>query len=689
MYFCKQLFRLSLASVFSLVLITAGTCYSSDLEKIKTETITVTADKREKNIQEIPGSVSALSDIQIEDAGIDSIKDIDSYIPNFEIYPIYGAGGYQSIRGQNNMVYDSPSVGYYIDDVPSTFGFTGVQTSLFDIERIEVLRGPQGNLYGMNSAGGVVNIITKKPENTFRANASSETGSYNLKAYKAAISGAVLENKLFVGLSGSYTTRDSFIDEEKAPTRKEKRNAGRLQLRWVPTDNTDIIFTETNDNYYCNFDPMVVPSYDEFKIKHRGIAEGEEITDITHSLSIKHSTSFCDITSITAKNEYERDAVAGKDYLSDGENKKYRILEPDEKQFIQEIRFASNNEASNFQWIAGGFYQNGVFESYYNMRTDTGTAGAPTGIYTDDLSTAELETDTFSMFGQADYRFFEKITLSAGLRLDYDKKENDFYHITNGVVKGDYKDSTSWTNYSPKASLSYHANESVMAYLSIAKGYKSGGYNTISLNTADAASYDPEYAVSYETGIKTNWFGNRLIANLCAFYTKVDDIQITYMPTGTWEFITRNAAEATTWGIELESVIRPFTGFQLTGSFGFLDAEFQKHKVSEYEGNTIPFTPKYNGSVIAEYYFPVGIYLRGEGIWHGKSYFTEDNKYSQSEYVIANAKIGYEIGKFSVNFYADNIFDKTYFTIFNERGNVDKGVTGAPRTLGLSASFKF
>lgn len=608
-------------------------------DKISLDTITVTADKRKKNIQDIPGSVSALTDMQIEDAGIDSVKDIDAYIPNFDIYPIYGAGAYQSIRGQNNMVYNSPSVGYYIDDVPSTFGFTGVQTNLFDIERIEVLRGPQGNLYGMNSAGGVVNIITKKPGDKFRAKASTDIGSYNLRGYKGVISGPVIKDKLFVGLSGAYKTRDSYIDEENAPTRNEKRNAGRLQLRWVPTDKTDIIFTETNDNYYCNFDTMVVPSYDKFKIKNRGIAEGEEITDITHSLSIKHSTSFCDITSVTARNEYERDAVAGKDYLSDGENKKYRILEPDEKQFIQEIRFASNNDVSNLQWLVGGFYLTGVFNSYYNMKTDTGVQGAPTGIYNENLSTAELKTDTFSFYGQVDYKVFDKLTFSAGLRMDYDKKENDFYHTYKGVVKGDYKDSTSWTNYSPKASLSYQANESIMTYVSVAKGYKSGGYNTISQNTAEAASYDPEYAWSYETGVKTNWFGNRLISNISIFYTEVNDIQITFMPEGTWEFVTRNAAEATTWGIECESILRPITGLQITATFGYLDSEFEEHKVKEYEGNTIPFTSKYNGSLIAEYLFPMGVYLRGEGMWHGKSYFTENNNYSQGDYFLAMQKL--------------------------------------------------
>jgi len=116
------------------------------------ESMTVTAEKREKRIRDIAGSVSALNDVQIEDGGINAITDIHKYVPNFKTYPIYGANGHQSIRGQSNLVFSSPAVGIYIDDVPSTFGFTGVLTSLFDLERIEVLRGPQGNLYGMNSA---------------------------------------------------------------------------------------------------------------------------------------------------------------------------------------------------------------------------------------------------------------------------------------------------------------------------------------------------------------------------------------------------------------------------------------------------------------------------------------------------------------------------------------------------------
>ncbi len=653
------------------------------------ESITVTADKREKNIRDIPGSVSALNDIRIEDAGISAIKDISAYVPNFEIYPIYGSNSHQSIRGQSNLINFSPAVGTYIDDVPN-FGFTGVLTNIFNIERIEVLRGPQGNLYGMNSAGGVVNIITKKPGDTLEAKASAEYGNYNLRTFKAAVSGPVIKDKLFVGITGSYRMRDSYIDEEGEETHEEKITSSRFQLRWSPSVKTDVLLTKNQDDYYCDFDSWVVPAYDLFKIKNRGLEEGDDITDNVYSLRIKHRAPWSDITSITALVDNDKYTDAGKDYTSGGDNLKHRIMDLEDKKWIQEIRFASVDKDSDFQWLLGAFYLNGTQDTYYNMKRDTGTIGAPTGIYTDDYTTSRIKTNTFSLFGQADYTFMEKFILTAGLRFDYDEKETEFYHNKKGIVKADYEDSTTWSTFSPKVALNYKANESIMTYISIARGYKAGGYATSSAmgDTPDSARYDPEYALSYESGIKTNWFNKKVIANMSIFYTTVDDIQILYInPDGT--FGLRNAAEATMWGIEMESILRPLTGLQIIGSLGILETEFTNHQTAEYEGNQVPFAPQFNAGLAIQYNSSWGGYIRAENTWHGKSYFDEENKYSQGDYTVANARIGYEIGAANISAFINNIFDKTYYTIFNRGSGVEKAVTGEPLTYGIQATIRF
>jgi len=332
---------------------------------------------------------------------------------------------------------------------------------------------------------------------------------------------------------------------------------------------------------------------------------------------------------------------------------------------------------------------NGEQDTFYNMRRNTGTAGAPTDVYTDDIITSTIETDTVSLFGQGGYTFREKFTFNAGLRFDYDERKTDYYHNNNGVVKGDYDASTSWTSYSPRVALDYRANESVMAYVSVARGYKAGGYGDVAGDTPGAAMYDPEYAWSYEGGFKTNWLNNRIIANISVFYTTVDDIQIMHIDPDTWEFSYKNAAEARMWGVELESRYRPLAGLQIIGSLGLLDSEFETHKITQYEGNAVPFSPEYNAGLVVQYNFPRGIYIRGEGNWYGKSYFGEDNRYSQDDYMLANARLGYETGTFNINAYVNNIFDKTYYTILNRMGSVEKGVTGPPLTCGVQVTLRF
>jgi iron complex outermembrane receptor protein len=207
-------------------------------------------------------------------------------------------------------------------------------------------------------------------------------------------------------------------------------------------------------------------------------------------------------------------------------------------------------------------------------------------------------------------------------------------------------------------------------------------------DTPDLARYDPEYALSYEAGIKTNWLNKKIIANMSIFYTTVDDIQILYInPDGT--FGLKNAAEATMWGIEIESILRPLIGLQIIGSLGILETEFKKHETIEYEGNNVPFAPRFNAALAIQYNSSWGGYIRVENTWYGKSYFDEENKYSQADYSVANARVGYEIGSININAYINNIFDETYYTIFNQGSGVEKAVTGTPLTYGVQATIRF
>lgn len=662
---------------------------AQDTAQVQLDAITITANKVEENIQDVAGSVSVLSEMQIADASIHSFNDIHIHIPNFSSYESGNIGGYESIRGQTNLITSSRAVGIYVDDVPAILSSWIKLTTLYETERIEVLRGPQGNLYGLNSAGGVVNIITKKPDDTFRTNATAEYGNYDLRSYKASVSGPVVKNKLFMGFAGKHKTRDSYLDEEGADTHEEKAMSGRFQMRWLPSDDTTLLFTSIDEEIDTDYGVWVPKDSNPFNIKNMGLDEKGDSYGNIRSLRIKHHTPWFDLTSITATVSGEAQSIGGKDFVSGGANLKYMISDQDSKKWMQELRLASTDNKGPFQWILGGFYLKGEEETIGNTRTDTGTMGTPTGIYADNITDSEIKTDIFSLFAQAGYTFQESLTITAGLRYDRDKKKTDFLHNANGTILADYEASTTWDAVSPKVVADFRVNDSVMTYVSAAKGYKSGGYSLHTGDTPGDAMFDPEYAWSYETGVKTNWLNNRIIANMCGFYTTVDDIQIMYTDPDTWQMSYKNAAEATLWGIEIETGFRPFAGLHLMASFGLLETEFEKHEIREYEGNKVPFASDYNAGIVMQYNSPWGIYVRGEGTWFGKSYFGEDNKYSQDAYMVANSKIGYETENFNIHFYIKNAFDKTYYNFVNCRGGLEKGILGTPLTCGVQATLRF
>jgi len=680
-WICLGALGLGLGAVPSPAAETTGPVYQ--------DTITVTAQKREERVQDIAGSVSVLQDIQIEDAGIHSFNDIHFYIPNFTTYSTGTLGGYDSIRGQTNMIDNSRAVGIYVDDIPAILSPYTKLKNLYDIERIEVLRGPQGNLYGLNSAGGVVNIVTKKPDSTFRAKASAEYGNYDLRAFKTSVSGPVVKEKLFMGFAGEYRTRDSFIDEEGAGSHEDASLSGRFQVRWIASDKTDILFTSTDQSSDSDYRGWSVKDDEPFTIQNMGLDENIETNGNIRSLRIKHQTPWFDITSITAKLTGDDESKLGKDFISGGANLKYHVHDQNNKKWVQEMRLASPDEDRLFKWIVGGFYLKGEDQYFLNTLMDTGGMSNPTGVYADDITQSEQDTDTFSLFGQVGSTFREKLTITAGLRYDRDKKSTIFHHNRQGNVIADYEASETWDAVSPKVAVDYRASEAIMTYVSAAKGYKAGGYSFNMGDTPEDAMFDPEYAWSYEAGVKTNWLDNRIIANICGFYTTVDDIQIMYTDPATWLMSYKNAAEARLWGVEFEAMLRPIDGLEVIASLGLLETEFKTHEIKAYEGNEVPFAPRYNANLILQYYLPWGMYVRGEGSWLGKSYFGEDNAYSQNAYMVVNAKIGYETDHFNIHFYVKNALDKTYYTFVNSRGGVEKGLLGNPRTFGIQAVLRF
>ena len=665
------------------------------------EIMTVTAEKREENIQEVPASITTLSDVLIEDAGIVDVEEMIQQIPNmFMVKTGNHTGQKFFIRGIGGATTD-PAVGLYVDDVSisSTFGY---DIELFGVERIEVLRGPQGTLYGRNTMGGVVNIITKKPGNQYEGKASVTYGNYNSQDYRAMVSGPMVKDKLLFGISGIKYVSDGYFDNKYLGTddgdEKDDTN-GRVHLRWLPTDVLDITLSGNIDTYEGGFDSFAPISEAR---KHNTMMDyhGDVENDANgQSLRVLYDAPWFKLTSITARRDLECTQTFDMDFTSDDIYRTYQKNE--HKQWSQELRLSSHNDDSPLEWLVGAYYFDEEMDNSltYDMRQGFPAWGIPPFKQNQPNS---LDTEGQAFFGQATYTLFEKLGLTAGLRYDHEEKDFDgkMYYDQDlsawgmlPITTEGEKTSEEWL---PKFVIDYSCTSDLMTYVSVARGYKSGGFNIWS-SSLTYLSYDPEYSWNYELGLKSSWLDNRFIFNTALFYIDWKDQQITQLLSAN-DWVIKNAGESHSQGFEVELLARPITGLELTAGFGYTDAKYDDYKDplagANYDDKRISNAPEYTYNLAAQYRYASGFFARVDLLGVGGSYYDDANTQTEDAYEIVNIRLGYE-GEykgfgFDVYVWAKNLFDKEYATrAFDMGGGNWFGRGGDPQTFGITLTGRF
>ena len=670
------------------------------------EIMTVTAEKREENIQDVPASISALSEIQIEDAGIVSIHDMALQIPNLNVNTAGGRSQtFISSRGLIGSDNYNATMGFYVDDVD--YGIAAAfDTELFDIERIEVLRGPQGTLYGRNTLGGVINIITRKPENQWEGKVSAGYGNYNSQDYRFAVRGPVINDTLFLGISGVKAKRDGFTDNIFLGTEPDDRDgtSGRARLSWLPTDRLEISFSADAERVrdgefftYCRLDDLK----HEINFNKDGYYERDTNGQ---SLRVVYDAQGFKITSITSRRDFEDDNAADIDGSpADIMNTKFSF---EDERWAQELRLQSPEDSGNHKWLVGAYYFKDNYKTNvgYDYGADAVSMGyVPTPMTSYDLT--DMDTEGHAFFGQATYTLFKRLGLTAGIRYDHEEKNQDYetYLEMMGMIVPGSKTSMDdeYNEWLPKFAIDYRWTDDLLTYVSMTKGYRSGGFNYCSIDPA-FISYDPEYSWNYEAGLKSSWFENRLIANLAAFHIKWDDQQVLHY-TSPMIAVYKNAGESTSQGFEIELLARPVTGLQLIGTFGYTDAKFDKYRnpvfdyttgaqtgENNYDGKHIPAVPKYSYMLAAQYRHSLGIFARAELHGIGESYWDPANTYKQDSYELVNARIGYEMKHFDIYLWGKNLLDKEY-TTYSVQGIAGDyvGLPEDPLTFGVTVTGRF
>ena len=656
---------------------------------VELETVTVTAQKQEENVQEVPVSVTVMGQPEIEDNNIDSIGELSDFVPNFMILN-EGAAVFNSpvMRGIYAPAETlTVSSGLFVDGVP-VLSSTGYEDALLDIERVEILRGPQGTLYGKNTETGVVNIITRQPDNDFRAKISAdvgkllsyETGDGLKQSYALNLSGPIQTDKLFLGVAGKFYQKDGFMENTLTgePANDREHWFGRAHLRWTPSDRLDIsliasILQYDDDAVQTSLTEKGAAAYGLSGFTDRQVSSdlpgyNQACTD-TQSLKIKYDFSdSMTLTSITARRVFDDDMTADWDFspmkiMHTDKNNSYTKLS-------QELRLDSSSE--KLQWLVGLYYDNDRNE--FDIAMDS--------VFPSMASTTrrDFNGEAYAAFGQVGFSPIEGLRLIGGLRYEIQDQEYENYIL--GTTIDD-----SWNEFSPKLSVEYSWTPSTMTYVSVTKGYRSGGFNTFT-NDPQYTTYDEEKLWSYEIGSKNLFWDNRLMLNGSVFYMDITDMQVTQAVSPTESYLS-NAAEATAKGIELEMMVNVSKGLSVMAGLGYTDIEFDEYKdaLGDYAGNKNPYAPKYTFNIGAQYRFQNGLYARADLVGCGEMYLDRANEYKRDAYEIVNAKIGYEAERFDIYLYGKNIFDKEYNAYGYYSGYYV--LYSDPGEVGLQLAYRF
>lgn len=721
------------------------------------DVVVVTARRTAENLQDVPASVSAFSEETVERLGAIDTTGLQGVVPNLNIVQGRGSSNATNIfiRGVGQpdalQTFD-PAVGFYVDDVYYS-RIRGTQLDLFDLERVEVLRGPQGTLYGKNTIGGAMKVVTRRPSQTPHGLVQATVGDYGLLEGKAAASGPITDT-LAGGIALFTTTRDGYVTNPVTGEEYNDRNANaaRVALAWDAASNFKLDWSADyakEDNGLVMGQPintlttlfgvplLTLPAQvPEFDFKARPTPGLPNSTKLTHWGSALTATwdlsDALTLKSITAyRNLKNRDYVdIDATYLETGDV----FVGVNQDQVSEELQAIYKQDALTV--VGGLFYMVENIDSHQEAYGDdilTGPGGFTFLRTVDD----DLKTTSWAAFANATYALTDRLNVSAGVR--YTEETKDYFRTTStfssfpGLTANPafaFNIEDTWTDTSPMASIDYQLIDNMLLYGRVSRGYKSGGFNGRANNPGEQAPYSPEKVTSYEAGLKSDWFDGAMIANVSVFYNDYKDFQarvsglVTDPGTGlpSPELSVLNAGALEISGAELELSYSPFRALKLDAQIGYLDASYgefndTRFAAAPYNGSRAfqdpAFSPEWTSRFGGTYEFDLAdmgtLRLSGSARFRSRMALSIDNTtlptlaipivteidgLYQDDYWLYDANLVWTdtSGIYSVGLYGQNLSDEVYRTDgqeFSSVGNIRTVYYGAPQTFRVVFSARY
>jgi outer membrane receptor protein involved in Fe transport len=714
------------------------------------EVVVISSTKETNKVQSLPASVSLLGPSRIDGLKIMSMKDLNVIIPNFYIpdygskmtTPVYVRGIGERSTGQ--------TIGLYVDNMPyldkSAFDF-----DFMNIQRIEVLRGPQGTLYGRNAMGGIIHIYTHSPLDYQRTKITLTKGNYGLSRANGTVSGKLRRN-MGLSVSGYYDANDGYFTNLYTGKKEDAMQSagGRVRMDWTLTDQwtaqvmANYDFTDQGAFPYGKYEDGKVsePNYNHPGAYTRQVVGG--------NFNLNYANDRILFNATTAYQNLEDDMKMDLDYtplsLFSMRHKQYL------KTFSEELTIKSNS-AGNYQWSFG------VYGFSNDLLTDMSTVMGIDGIdqimqpmfdkiHQDNprapimkvMNTkipipSRFKTPTLggAVFHQSTYNnlFVKGLSVTAGIRLDYEKTTMDYHssvgmdldvQVPNRPAMEIYADTTllgvesvSFREILPRFALKYEFNDCNYIYLSVANGYKAGGFNIQmfsdltqmalqekyaptgeSADIRETVSYRPEYSWNYEAGLKGDLIKDVIYGEIAAFYIDIRDIQLTnFVNSGQGRMLT-NSGKAVSKGVDLSLSARLSNSLSLSANYGFTHATLQSMIDStDYSGKFIPYAPQHTLSLSAMFrknfykQWIDGLHLQAQYNGAGKIYWNTENSIYQDFYGILNLKAGIRKHIFELAFWTKNTLNTDYSVFYFESLGQPLMQKGKPFLFGVDLSFVF
>lgn len=706
------------------------------------EEVIVTAQKKEESMQTVAVAVTAFSAETFNNAGMLNVEDLTRLTPGFTMSTYNPVSPQPYIRGIGSNPSDAgsdASIGIFVDEVYAGRA-GGYSADMYDIERVEVLRGPQGTLYGRNVPGGAINVISKRPTEEMEGFLEVTGGDYDLWAAKGAISGPLMDN-VAGRLAFSTRKRDGHIDNvvtgNDLNDEDNKSVRGRLDFEPTDTFSIQLIAEYSKDDlkgpaarnyegisstllleslglgFLAPVEPPTSSAIDTVELAVDGFAKRE-----MKGYSMKMDWDVGDAMTLTSITGYRENDYSFEDDLM-GIALPIFLNSADESsdQFSQELRLSSSSD--KLEWTVGLYYLEEDVDrleywdlSYFDPIFGLDALGLTAAVGYDQKNT----TTSYAAFGQLTYSLTDRLDLTLGGR--YSQDEKDFKLTTSGVEIGfgfltpdpetglaqpfSASDDESWDNFSPKVALEYAATDDLFIYGTFARGFKSGGYNGLATDSLQASTpFDEEQADSYELGMKADFMDNLVRLNAAVFYTDYTDMQVFFTSPSGLGIVIDNAAEATIQGVELELFVSPIDGLDISATYAYLDTEVDEFADKpEVKGNQLARSPENTASLSAQYIVPVSdgldVLMRADYSYQDNMFFNIENSSisAADDYSLVNMRLALQAAQgWELALWGKNITDEEYrvhgFDASFGANVAAATLYGNPRMWGVSASYAF